>query len=344
MTAVHVVLPNDIDDPASPSGGNTYDRRICQGMAAAGWSVREHAVPGGWPRPSATERAGLARVLAALPDRAVVLLDGLVALAAPEVLVPQAARLRQVVLVHMSLDDGAEGEVLAAARTVISTSEWARRHLIERYGLPAGRVHVAPPGVDPAPLAPGSAAGTELLCVAAVTAHKGYDLLAQALAKVADRPWRCLCVGPLGREPEFVERLRRQIHAYGVSDRMRLAGSRTGDRLEAAYAAADLLVLASRGETYGMVIVEALARGIPVLATATGGLPEALGRAPDGSRPGLLVEPGDPAQLVGALRRWLDDAGLRDQLRRSARARRTTLTGWSDVAGRIAQILAGVAE
>ncbi len=343
MTAVHVVLPNDIDDPASPSGGNAYDRRICQDLAAAGWSVREHAVPGGWPRPSGTEPAGLARVARraarwrSRPAGRPGCLGG-----TGEVLVPHAGRLRQVVLVHMPLDDGAEGGVLAAA-TVISTSEWARRHLIERYGLPAGRVHAVPPGVDPAPLAPGSAAGTELLCVAAVTAHKGYDVLVQALAKVADRPWRCRCVGPLGREPEFVGRLRRRIDGYRLSDRVHLAGPRTGDRLDAAYAAADLLVLASRGETFGMVIVEALARGIPVLATATGGLPEALGRAADGSRPGLLVEPGDPAPLAGALRRWLDDAGLRERLRRSARARRTTLSGWSGTAGKIAQVLAGVA-
>jgi glycosyltransferase involved in cell wall biosynthesis len=340
---LHVVLPNDIDDPDSPSGGNTYDRRLCDGLRAVGWSVREHAVPGGWPRPGASDRARLARLLAGLPGGAVVLLDGLVASVAPELLVPQAARLRQVILVHMPQDSGAEGEVLAAAHTVISTSEWSRGHLIERYRLPARQVHAAPPGVDRAPPAPGSAGGTELLCVAAVTAHKGHDALVEALAKVADRPWRCRFVGPLGREPEFVERLRRQIDGYGLTGRIWLAGPRTGDRLAATYAAADLLVLTSRGETYGMVVVEALARGIPVLATATGGLSEALGRAPDGSRPGLLVEAGNPAELAGALRRWLDDAGLRERLRRSARARRTTLTGWAGTVDKISRIMTGVA-
>jgi glycosyltransferase involved in cell wall biosynthesis len=150
-------------------------------------------------------------------------------------------------------------------------------------------------------------------------------------------------VGPRGRAPEFVERLRRQIDGYGLTGRIWLAGPRTGDRLAATYAAADLLVLTSRGETYGMVVVEALARGIPVLATATGGLSEALGRAPDGSRPGLLVEAGNPAELAGALRRWLDDAGLRERLRRSARARRTTLTGWAGTVDKISRIMTGVA-
>ncbi|HEX7746575.1 MAG TPA: glycosyltransferase family 4 protein, partial [Micromonosporaceae bacterium] len=282
MSLVHVVLPGDIDDPAEPSGGNTYDRRICQGLAAAGWSVREHAVPGAWPRPGFAERADLARVLSAVPDDTVVLLDGLVASAVPDVLVPQARRLRLVVLVHLPLADDVEAKALSAAVAVVTTSEWTRRRLLDRYGLPADRVHVAPPGVDRAPRAPASVGGSELLCVAAVTPHKGHDVLTQALAAVADLSWTCICVGALTRDPDFVDRVRRQIRDSGLADRVRLAGPRTGADLAAAYAAADLLVLASRGETYGMVVTEALARGIPVVATAADGLPEALGRAPDG--------------------------------------------------------------
>ncbi len=342
-STLHVILPNDIDDPATPSGGNAYDRRVCRGLAALGWSVREHAVVGAWPLPSPAERAGLGRVLATVPDGAVVLLDGLVASAVPDVLLPEAGRLRLVVLVHMPLGDDAEGQVLAGAGAVLTTSAWTRRRLLDRYGLPAGRVHVATPGVETAPLAAGSAAGSELLCVAAVTPQKGHDLLAEALAAIPDLPFRCVCVGSLTRDPDFVARLRTLVQDSGLAGRVRLTGPLTGDELHAAYAAADLLVLASRGETYGMVVTEALARGIPVLATAVNGLPEALGRAPDGSLPGLLVEPGDPAALAGALRRWLRDAGLRHRLRASARARRTTLTGWAVTAEQVSRVLAGVA-
>ena len=103
MTEVHVIVPEGIDDPARPSGGNTYDRRVCRGLAALGWSVREHAVPGDWPRPGPAGHAALARAVRRIPDGAVVLLDGLIASAGPEALVPQAGRLRQVVLVHMPL-------------------------------------------------------------------------------------------------------------------------------------------------------------------------------------------------------------------------------------------------
>lgn len=339
MTTVHVVLPGDIDDPASPSGGNGYDRRVCRGLAATGWTVREHPVPGDWPRPGAGERAALAGVLAGLPDGALVLLDGLVASTVPELLAPQARRLRQVVLVHLPLETDAEAGALAAATAVVTTSEWTRRRLLDRYALPADRVRAAPPGADPAPPATRTADGAALLCVAAVTPHKGHDVLAAALAAVTDLPWSCDCVGGLTRDPDFVDRLRRQLTAVGLDDRVRLVGPRTGPALDAAYAAADLLVLPSRGETYGMVVTEALARGVPVLGTDVGGLPEALGRAPDGSRPGLLVPPDDPDALAGALRRWLTDPVLRARLRRSARDRRDTLTDWAVTSTRLAAVL-----
>ena len=109
------------------------------------------------------------------------------------------------------------------------------------------------------------------------------------------------------------------------------------------YAAADLVVAPSRTETYGMVVTEALARGIPVVGAEVGGLPEALGRTADGRLPGILVPPGDPAPLADALRRWLTDAGLRDDLRRAARERRTTLPGWDVTAERLSGVLAEVA-
>ncbi|SCL34681.1 Glycosyl transferases group 1 [Micromonospora nigra] len=339
MPTLHVVLPGDIDDPAEPSGGNGYDRRICAGLAAVGWAVREHAVPGSWPRPGDADRAALAAVLAGLPDDAPVLLDGLVASTVPELLTAQSARLRLVVLVHLPLEDEAEERALAAARAVVATSDWTGRRLCQRYALPAGRVHVAAPGVEPAPPATGSPAGTALLCVATVAPHKGHDVLVEALATLTDRRWTLTCVGPLTRDPGFVDRLRGRVDAYGLGGRVRLVGPLTGDGLAAAYDAADLLVLATRGETYGMVVTEALARGIPVLASEVGGMPDALGWAPDGTRPGVLVPPDDPAALGGALRRWLDEPALREGLRRAAHDRRGTLPGWPVTTIRIDQVL-----
>ncbi|WP_410817480.1 glycosyltransferase family 4 protein [Micromonospora sp. 050-3] len=342
--AVHVVLPGDIDDPATPSGGNSYDRRICAGLGERGWSVHEHPVPGTWPQPDPADRATLGAVLAAAPDDAVVLIDGLIASAVPDLLAPHARRLRLVLLVHLPLDDEPEARALATARAVVTTSEWTRSALLARHPALAGRVRAAPPGVRPAPPAAGSAAGDRLLCVAAVTHHKGYDVLVDALATLVGRPWTMVCAGTLAREPDLVHRLRDRLTGAGLTERVRLVGPLTGAALDDAYADADLLVLPSRGETYGMVVTEALARGLPVLTTEVGGLPESLGHAPGGERPGLLVPPGDPAALAAALIRWLDDDALRARLRRAALARRDTLTDWPVTSALLAGVLKEVAE
>ena len=355
MTAVHFVIPDDIDDRARASGGNAYDRHLCRGLSSIGWSVHEHAVAGRWPRPDAASFAALDGVVQRIPDDAVVLLDGLVASASPEVLVPQARRLRLVVLVHMPLghrpaDDGAghartgERAVLSVAAAVVTTSAWTRRRLLELYQLPADRVHVAEPAVDAADLATGTATGEALLCVAAVTFDKGHDVLLDALATMTDLSWRCVCVGSLERDPAFVEALRRRSLDGGLGDRVCFPGPRTGADLDRTYAAADVMVLASRAETYGMVVIEALARGLPVVATDVGGLTEALGRDTAGIRPGLLVPPDNPAALGAVLRAWLGDAELRGRLRRAACERRKSLSRWSTTTSVIAGVLAGVSR
>jgi glycosyltransferase involved in cell wall biosynthesis len=288
--------------------------------------VREHEV----------RDATLARTVARIPDGAVVLLDGLIASPAPEALVPHAERLRQVVLMHMPIGDRRERDVLAAAAEVVTTSAWTKRRLQERHELPAERIHVAEPGVDPAGLASGSAAGGALLCVAALTPGKGHDVLLDALATVEHLPWRCTCAGSLDRDPAWAERVRTR-----ASDRVRFPGPLVGEDLDREYAAADLLVLASRAETYGMVITEALARAVPVLTTDVGGVREALGDGGlIGSGPGLLVTPGDPEAFGAALRAWLQDAELRDRLRRAARERRATLRPWAATASAVADVLA----
>jgi glycosyltransferase involved in cell wall biosynthesis len=334
---LHVVVPDGIDDVTAPSGGNLYDRRVCTGLAGDGWAVRELPVAGGWPHPDAAARAALAGTLAAVPDGAVVLVDGLVACGVPEVVVPAARRIALIVLVHLPLGDevGAdpglvarEWETLTAATGVVATSPWAADRLVAQHGLDPGRIIVAAPGVDPAPLAPGTDGATGLLCVGSVTPTKGQDLLVEALAGVADRPWRCALVGPLGRDRAHVVAVQGAISRYRLGGRVRLTGPLGGDRLAAAYAAADLLVVPSRAETYGMVVTEALARGIPVLATDAGGLPETLGRDPDGGVPGIVVPAGDAAAFGAALQGWLDYPDLRDGLRRSARMRRGMLHGW----------------
>ena len=354
MTAVlHAVLPGAIDDPAAPSGGNTYDRRVLSGLAASR-DVHEIAVAAAWPHPAPAARAVLGRALAELPDGATVLLDGLVACAVPDLLEPQAARLRLVVLVHLALGDetglapaeaaeltARERRTLHTVAAVVATSAGAARRLETLHDLPAGSVHIAPPGVDPAPLAEGTNGGDRLLCVAAVTPRKAQDVLVEGLRALADLRWSCTLVGALDRAPAYTDRVR-DLAATIPSDSKRavlLVGTRTGEALAQTYAGADLLVLPSLAETYGMVVTEALARGLPVLGTRVDGVPEALGTAPDGALPGALVPPGDPDALATALREWLTDPELRSRWRAAARARRDTLRGWDETTRRLSEVL-----
>ncbi len=351
MTAVHVVVPAAIDDEQHPSGGNVYDRRLCEALATDGWRVLEHPVPGGWPRPDDTALAGLATALRGIPPGEVVVLDGLVASAAPEVLRGAAGRLRLVVVVHAPLGDSsalagvrrAEAAALSVAAAVLTTSTWCRQWLVDHYGLASDRVHVAEPGVVPARPAPGTPTGGELLCVAAVTPGKGHDVLLAALATLTDLAWGCRCLGALDLAPDHVAALRRQVADTGLGERVCFAGPRTGADLELAYAAADVLVLASRAETYGLVVTEALAHGLPVVATSVGGVPEALGRAGD-RLPGRLVDAGDADALAAALREWLEDGTGRARLREAARARAVALPRWSATSAQVARVLTAVAS
>ena len=148
-----------------------------------------------------------------------------------------------------------------------------------------------------------------------------------------------MLAGSLDRHPDFVGQLQARITRLGYGHRVRLSGVLTGAALSHAYATADLLVAPSRSETYGITVIEALAHGLPVIAAAVGGLPEALGSTADGTRPGQLIPPGDPVALAAALADWLGDERHRDRLQAAARQRQSTLRGWEQTTQEIANAL-----
>lgn len=340
---VHVLVPEGINDPQRPSGGNTYDRRLCEVLRGSGRSVRVVEVAGGWPWAAEVGRDALEAALREPPDGSLVVVDGLLASRLPGVMVPASARLRVVLLMHMPVGGDAECAVARAASAVVTPSVWCRTWLLDTHGLDPTRVHVAQPGVDVRPVAARRPAGDRLLCVGAVTPDKGQDMLLSALLRVADLPWSCTCIGALSVAPRFVAQLRRQARVAGLADRFRLLGSRVGAELGTVYSRSDALVVASRAETYAMVVSEALARGVPVIAVGVGGVPEALEGSRYGRRPGILVPPGDATALAATLRRWLSDAGLRDSLWLAALERREHLQGWDVTADRVDRVLREVA-
>ena len=346
---VHVIVPEGFDDPGRPSGGNIYDRHVCAGLAEAGWDVLVTTVAEAWPVPGLGARTDLEHILSAIPDGATVLIDGLIASPAAAQLLPHTGRIRMTVLLHMPLAtaidthhdasaERSERAVLRAATGVVATSAWTRQQILDRYAIPASQVHVAWPGVDQVAV-PARPVRGHLICVGVLSRHKGQDLLVEALAELGDLNWHCVLAGPLDRDPDFVEQLRARVTCLGYDQRVRLTGVLTGALLSHAYTTADLLVAPSRSETYGMTVTEALAHGLPVIATAVGGLPEALGSTADGTCPGQLVPPGDAKALAAALAFWLGDERYRDRLRSAARQRRATLPGWDKTTQEIANAL-----
>jgi glycosyltransferase involved in cell wall biosynthesis len=346
---LHFVVPAGIDDPSRPSGGNFYDRRVSGELSRQGWLVREHLIPGTWPTPDPRDRDALDRLLAELADDALVLIDGLIASAAVA-LVQATARLRVAVLLHMPLAEASssvevelvERSVLRAVAAVITTSEWARQWVITHVGVDATRVRAALPGADAAPAAARTSAGTNLLCTGPITPAKGHDVLLSALKKIADLSWHCTCAGALDRDTDFVASLQAAAAQAGLDDRVVFPGPLRRSALEDLRARTDLLVAASRRESYGMAVTEALSCGIPVIVTDVGGHREAIGRAPDGSRPGMLLALDDADALAEALRGWLTDAGLRDRWRRSAELRSGDLPRWPETARTVTAALQAI--
>jgi glycosyltransferase involved in cell wall biosynthesis len=351
---VHVVAPEGFDNPGQPTGGNIYDRRVCAGLAEAGWEVVVATVAAAWPVPDSGARADLARIVSAIPDGEIALIDGLIASPTAAQLLPHTGRIRMTVLLHMPLATAldtrhdasvrrSERVMLRAATNVVVTSEWTREQVLTRYEIPASRVHVARPGVDRV-AAPARPVRGHLICVGTLGRHKGQDLLVEALAELGDLDWQCVLAGPLDRDPDFVDQLQTRITRLGYGHRVWLTGVLTGAVLSHAYTTADLLVAPSRSETYGMAVTEALAHGLPVIAAAVGGLPEALGSSTDGTRPGQLIPAGDPAALAAALRGWLGDERHRQRLRAAARNRRSTLRGWEQTTQEIGNALTAHAQ
>ncbi len=336
------------------TGGYRYDRRIVGGLEALGWAVHRVALQAGFPLPTAAALRHAETAVQAIPDGAIAVADGLAFGAMPQIVQRHAQRLAWVALVHhpLWLETGlpaaeaarlreAEAESLRHARRVITTSEITAQ-AVAAMGVAASLITVVEPGTDPAPLAAGSAAGEPpcLLCIATLTPRKGHRVLIEALAGLRDIPWRLRCLGSLTMDADCAARIHGAIGAAGLADRVGLEGEADDAAMDAAYAAADLFVLPSFYEGYGMVLAEALARGLPIVATTGGAIP---GTVPADA--GTLVRPGDPAALRDALAALLDPAqGVANRARLAAGARRarSLLPAWPAIARRFAAALEGV--
>ena len=269
MTSALFAIPGDL---RTLTGGYGYDRRVLAALPACGLAAAHLPLPGGFPFPDAAAVTETLRLLAQAPADAVLLVDGL-ALGAlpPAALGGLAAPL--VALVHhpLGLESGLdpataralidnERAVLSHVRHVIVTSPTTRDTLIADFGVAAERVSVAEPGTDPAPRFAGSGGDRlEILAIGSITPRKGHGVLIEALAGLVHLPWRLAIIGSPDRDPACAAALRAAIAAHGLEDRVTLAGEAPEAAIGAAYAGADLFVLPSLYEGYGMVLGEAMA-------------------------------------------------------------------------------------
>jgi glycosyltransferase involved in cell wall biosynthesis len=347
LTGLAFLVPGRLDQL---TGGYIFDRRIVEGLRASGRDVAVVELAGSFPDADAAARQSVAAALAALPEGAVAVIDGLALLGAADCLAAAVRRLRLVAFVHHPLAsetglDAAmsarfatlEGELLRQLRGTICPSEETAAAL-RRHGVPRERIAIVPPGTDkpagavPPPLA--AETGLRLLSVASVTPRKGHLILAAALAHLTDLSWRLRCVGSLTRDPATVEALRRSIAESGIAGRVILVGECPQGDLAAEYRAADCFVLPSFHEGYGMAFAEAMAHGMPVVAARAGAVPDTV---PESA--GLLVPPGDVAALAAALRRIIDDDALRRRLAAGAREAGAALPDWGQSVARWAAAL-----
>ena len=354
MPSVALVVPGDLGER---TGGYIYDRRIVDGLRRLGWHVDVVPLDASFPYPTPAALTQAAQALAAIGAETITIVDSLALGAMPDLIAHEASRLRVAALVHLPLaaacdldpDTAArfaegEGRALRAAALVVVTGG-AALPLVARYALPRDRVVVVEPGTDRAPLAQsvvasghGRTGPIELLTVATLNPGKGHESLLAALSAVRHREWRLTCAGSLTRHPETTYRVRAAITRFGLADRVTLAGDLDGPALEACYDRADVFVLATRQETYGMAVAEALAHGLPVVATMTGAIPDLLAEGA-----GLVVPVGDTYALTEALSRVLRDAGLRARLAEGARRVRDRLPTWEETSERMAAALDSLA-
>jgi glycosyltransferase involved in cell wall biosynthesis len=290
-------VPGDL---ATPTGGYAYDRRMIEELQRLGWRVDVIDLGAGFPHADASLKAAARIRLAAAPEGCPVVVDGLAFGVLPEAAHELRERTPLVALVHhpLALESGlspaeaqalmiSERAALGAARVVVVTSPSTAKLLIDHYAVPADRIAVAPPGSDRAAAAPGSSDGmVRLLAVGAVVPRKGFDVLIAALARLAELPWRLAIAGDRSRDPAAAARLDADIARHGLAGRVEVLGALPADRIAALYAGADLFVLASRHEGYGMAFAEAMAHGLPVIGTTAGAIPDTVPPAAGGGRAG----------------------------------------------------------
>tara|TARA_R110001606_G_scaffold289938_1_gene437843 strand:+ start:462 stop:1526 length:1065 start_codon:yes stop_codon:yes gene_type:complete len=338
------VVPGSIEQR---TGGTLYDKRIIEGLRSAGQPVTLVELPGRFPFCDAVAKKEAEKIIREAPDSARLVIDGLALPGFADCLAAHRERLNLTALIHhplaaeSGLDDAAREALFTLERAMlrnvdgIITTSPATARMLGDYDVLPHRIATVLPGTDPAPMAKGSREGpVRLLCVASLIARKGHLRLLAALAECAGLNWRLDCLGAADRDLAVTAAIREFIAAHGLADRVTLHGEADVMALAAAYDTADIFVLASALEGYGMAFAEALAHGLPVIGSGEGAVRDTV---PPNA--GVIVPVGDHPALVGALSQMISDPAHRAEKAAGARAAGSKLPDWTVTARNFANAL-----
>lgn len=327
------------------TGGYGYDRALMAALNAQGIQVHHVAVSAQYPVPDDDAKADAARTVAGIPDGAVVIADGLAYGAMDDIACTEHQRLNFIALCHhpLAFESGlvahqqsrlfkSEKTALHLAKAVIVTSAATATLLTNAYEVPVGKITVALPGTQQQRFALCQGQPPCLLTVATLTQRKAHDVLLDALSRLTYLPWTARFVGGDQFDPDWAAYLRTTAETLGLGERISFAGTVTD--LTAEYQNAELFVLPSRFEGYGMVFAEALSFGLPIIAARAGAVPDVV---PENA--GMLVPPDDATSLAYAIHSVLTEPERYQALRFGAQQAAVNLPQWHDTAAQIAALL-----
>lgn len=324
------VFPGDL---ASLTGGYSYDRHILDGLQSLGWQIKSISLGEGYPFPSKAQLDYAASLLLDLEEGVPLLIDGLALGVLPDLVSLLAARHPIVGLVHhpLALESGldfnqvvslqeSEKKSLTYVKKVVANSNKTARDLTGFYKVPSKNVLVVLPGTIQQlkasiskSIAKKSPEVIHLLSVGAVIPRKAFHTLVEALYPLKSLSWTLSIAGDVARDVGAYAKLQEAIRRCSLVDRINVLGTVSDLELQQLYTSSDLFVSASLYEGYGMVFAEAMANGLPIVATTGGAITDTVP-----NKAGLLVEPGNVASLSNAIKLLIEDHDVRTKLSQGA--------------------------
>lgn len=345
---IRFILPGDIN---TPTGGYRYDRAIVNEWRLKGHRVDLVSLPGSYPFPDTENKREALAIIAKAQPADVSIIDGLCGGAHPDLAKHICQAMPVVALIHhpLALENGLndnqaaslealEREGLRHTKAVVTTSPATSKTVHRFFDYPSDRIHTVLPGVERGePVCFHTRQPLKILSVGSITKRKGHDLLLRALGQLKTLSWRLDIVGPQDFDPDFFQALQQITLEEEIAERVHFHGAVDEETLEGFYQSADIFALASRYEGYGMAYAEAIVRGLPVIATTAGAIPDTVPQVC-----GLLVPPDDVDALTEALDRILSDDTLRQKKHEGCLKAEPTFPTWQGSAMKFEALLRGL--